>query len=138
MIVEPPEQDLLRRQSKELLKSLILLKQSVELGVQLDVNLAQQSTANNLPDQAQNQMLPDLDDVASADVHNRAADTLGGFDDNVVVLTHMESIEIFRLSAGDVEDTLIDGVRYTVVDELGENQTILALVEHLKGIGREW
>ena len=36
-----------------------------------------------------------------------------------------------------VQNTLIDGVRHAVVDQLRQNQTILALVEHLECIGRE-
>lgn len=64
MIVEPSQQDLLRRQSQELLQGLAVLQQTVQLRVQLDVNLAQQSPTNDLPDQTQHQMLAHFDDVS--------------------------------------------------------------------------
>lgn len=49
----------------------------------------------------------------------------------------MEGVECLDLLADSVQDTLIDCVGYTVVDELGQYETVLALVEHLKGIGGE-
>jgi len=137
VVVEPAKQNLLRGQAQELLQRLVLLQQPVELGVELDVDLAQQTAADNLPDEAEDEMLADLNDVAGANVDDGAANTLGGLDDDVVVLGHVEGIEGLDLAARHVQDTLVDGVGDAVVDELGEDQTILALVEHLKGIGRE-
>lgn len=54
MVVEPPQKNLLRGESEKLLQRLILLQQSVELGVELDVNLAQKTPADDLPDKAKN------------------------------------------------------------------------------------
>lgn len=137
MIIEPAQEDLLRRQTEELLQGLVLLKQAVQLGVQFDVDLAEQATADNLPNEAEDKMLPHFNNVTTANVDHGAADTLGGLDHNVVVLRHLEMVEGLGLPAGDVKDTLIDGVWYTVVDELRENQAVLALVEHLERVGRE-
>lgn len=105
--------------------------------MQLDVNLAQKTTANDLPDQTKDKMLANLDDVASTNVDDGATDTLGRLDDDVVVLAHLESIQVFSLLSGHVHNSLVDGVGYAVVDELGQYQAILALVEHLEGVGRE-
>lgn len=49
----------------------------------------------------------------------------------------MEGIEALDLLSRPVQNSLVDGVGDTVVDELGEDETVLTLVEHLKGIGRE-
>lgn len=137
VIVEPAEENLLRGESQELFKSLVFFEQPVEFRVKLDINLAQQSATDNLPNQTQNQMLPDLDDIASTNVHNRAPNTLGGLNNDVVVLAHLEGIEVLGLLSWPVQNSLVNGVRDTVVDELGKHKTILALVEHLKCIGRE-
>lgn len=137
MVVEPAKQDLLWGQTQELFESLILVQKSVELGVELDVNLAQQTTANDLPNQTQNKMLTNLDDVPAANVHDGAPNALGGVDHDVVVFRHVESVQLLDLLTGLVEDTLIDGVWDAVVDQLGQDQAVLALVEHLEGIGGE-
>src|SRR5690348_4695394 len=80
-------------------------------------------------------MLPDLNDISSTNVNNGTTNTLGRFNNNVVVLAHVESIEFLDLPARYVEYTLIDCVRDAVVDELGKDQTILTLVEHFESVG---
>lgn len=137
VVVEPAQQDLLSGKAQELLQSLIIFQQSVQLRVESDIDLAEKTSADNLPDQTKNQVLLDLDDVARANVDNRTADTLCRLNDDVVVLSHVEGVECLDLLADSVQDTLIDCVGYTVVDELGQYETVLALVEHLKGIGGE-
>lgn len=82
-------------------------------------------------------MLPDLNDIRAPNVDDGAANTLCRLDNNVVVFCHLERVEGLGLLAGHVQYTLIDGIGNAVVDELGQNQTILALVEHLEGVGRE-
>lgn len=82
-------------------------------------------------------MLPHLDNISSPNVHNRAADTLGRFDDNVVILGHLERVEGLRLLAGQVQYSFIDRVRNAVVYKLGQDQAILAIIEHLERVGRE-
>lgn len=137
MVVEPAKKDLLRGKAKELLESLILVKKAVELGVQLDIDLTEKTTTDDLPDKAKDQVLADLDDVASTNVNDGAADTLGGLDNDVVVLAHLESIEVLCLLSGHVHDSLVDGVGHAVVDELGKDETVLALVEHLESVSGE-
>jgi hypothetical protein len=141
MEVEPPEQDLVRRQSEELLQCLVLVQQAVQLGVQLDVDLAEQPAPNDLPDQAVDQVLAALGQVRRANVDNRAADALGGGNDDIVVLGHLEVVQAFgegrrdadgrdpfvafpARARGLVEDALVDGVGDRVVDELGEDEAV--------------
>lgn len=137
VVVEPAQQNLLRRQAQELLECLVVFQQPVQLGVQLDVDLAEQTSPDDLPDQTQNQVLAHLDDVSTANVDDRTPNTLGRLNDNVVVLGEVEVVQLLDLPAGLVQDTLVDCVGHAVVDELGQHETVLALVEHLKGVGGE-
>ena len=66
-------------------------------------------------------MLSYFDDVSAANIDDRAADTLGRLNNDVVVLGHVERIELFDLSTGYVQNTLIDGIRHTVVDQLSQH-----------------
>ena len=138
MIVEPSEEDLFWRQTKKLLKGLILVQKSVKFWVELNVDFAQQTTANNLPDQSEYQVLADLNDISRSNVHDRTTDTLGGLNDDVVVLSVVESVQSLDLLSWSVQHTLIDGIWHGVVDQLGENKSVLAVVEHLEGVGWEW
>ena len=52
----------------------------------------------------------------SPNVDDGAADGLGGRDDDVVVLGHLERVKRF-LCCRFVQDTGIDGIGYGVVDE---------------------
>jgi hypothetical protein len=49
VVVEPPEQDLVRWQAQELLQRLAILQQTVQLWVDLDIDLAEQTAADDLP-----------------------------------------------------------------------------------------
>src|ERR1700712_1910486 len=82
-------------------------------------------------------MLSDLDNIASTNVDDGAADTLGGFNDDIVVFGHMERVECLDLFSNLVQDTFINGVRYAVVDQLRQDQPVFAVVEHLEGISRK-
>ena len=103
--------------------------------MQLDIYFAKQTSANHLPDEAQNEMFSNLDYISTSNVNNRTTNTLRRLDDNVVVLGHMECVEGLDLLASTIQDSLVDGVRDAVVDQFGENQSILAFIKHLKGVG---
>jgi hypothetical protein len=105
--------------------------------VQLDIDLAEQTSPDDLPDQTQNQVLTHLDDITTANVDDGTPNTLGRLDNNVVILSKVEIVQLLDLLARLVQDTLVDCVRHAVVDELGQHETILALVEHLEGVGGE-
>jgi hypothetical protein len=49
----------------------------------------------------------------------------------------VEVVQRLDLLAGLVQNTLVDCVRYAVVDQLRQYETVLALIEHLEGIGGE-
>jgi hypothetical protein len=73
--VEPPQEDLIWRQPQELVQRLPLIQQPIQLRVMLDVDLAEQSPPNDLPDEAEDEVLPTLGNVGRADVNDGAADT---------------------------------------------------------------
>jgi hypothetical protein len=106
--------------------------------VKLDIDLTEQTTADNLPDHAKDQMFLHLDDVAATDIHHRASNRFRGVDDNIVVLRHLERIQSLDLLPRSIEDSLIDGIRHAVVDELCEDKPVLAFVEHLESVGGKW
>ena len=137
MVVEPPQQNLLWRQAQELLECLIVLQQPVQLRVQLDINLAKQTSPDDLPDQTQNQVLAHLDDISTTNVDNGTPNTLRRLNNDVVVLGEVEVVQRLDLLARLVQNTLIDCVWYAVVDQLGQHKTVLALVEHLESVGGE-
>lgn len=49
----------------------------------------------------------------------------------------MESVQLFNFLSGFVQNTFINSVRDTVVDQFCQYQAIFAFVEHLEGIGWE-
>ena len=50
----------------------------------------------------------------------------------------MESIQGLDLLPRPIQHTLVNGVRYAVINELGQHQAVLAVVKHLESIGRKW
>lgn len=124
VVVEPAEQNLVGRQAEELIQSLILQQQAVQFGVNLDVNLGQKTTTNDLPDETQDEVLTALLNVARANVDNGTSDTLGRGNNNVVVLRHLERVQLLLLRSRLVQDTLVDRLGHRVVDQLGKDQTV--------------
>lgn len=137
MVIEPSKQDLFWWQPEKLVEGLIFFKKSVEFRMQFDVNLSKESSADDLPDQTKNEMLPDFNNIAAPDVYYRTSDTFCGIDDYVVVFSHMERIQLLDLLSRPVQHTLVNGVWNAVVDEFGQNQSVFTLVEHLEGVSRE-
>ena len=86
--------------------------------MKLDINLSKQASSYNLPDQAKNQMLSNLNNVAATNVYDRTPNGLGRVDDYIVVLSHVESIDLLDFLARYIQDTLIDGIGDAVVDQL--------------------
>lgn len=134
MIVEPSEQDLIRRKPEKLVERLAILKQPVKLWMILQIDLGKQPPPDDLPDKTQNEMFPSINEILRTDVDDGATDTFGGSDDDVVVFCHLKSIGSFSAFAY-VEHTLVDGVWYGIVDELAEDEAITAFVKELEGIG---
>lgn len=120
MVIEPSEENLVRGKSQKLIQSLILLKQTIQFRVKLDINLAKQTTLDDLPNESKNQVLTTFNKILGTNVNNRASDSLGRVDNDIVVFSHLEAVDLLS----SIEDTLIDGVRDGVVDEFTHNQTI--------------
>jgi len=106
--------------------------------MKLDIDLAQQTTSNNLPYESQYQMFANLNYIHTTNIDDRATYALGRFDDDVVVLSHVESIESLGFLSGHVQNTLIYRVRHAVVDEFGQDQAIFTFIKHLKRVGGKW
>ena len=70
MIVKPTKQDLVWSQPEKVVDSLSFLAETVQLRVKLDIDLAEQSPSNDLPNQAEDQVLSSLLDVSRADIDN--------------------------------------------------------------------
>lgn len=127
MVVEPPKQNLIWRQPQELLQRLPIIQQAIQLRVDLDVDLTQQTPADDLPDQAENEVLFPLLQIVRSDIDDRASDTLCRGDDDVVVFGHLECVECTRLASLGrcfVEDSLVDRIGYRVVDQLTQDKTV--------------
>jgi len=89
----------------------------------LDIDLAQKTSPDDLPDQTQDQVFPTLRNILRTDVDDGTSDTLGRGDDDVVVLGDLEGVE-FTLRGGFVENSVVDRVRHRVVDKFTENQSV--------------
>jgi hypothetical protein len=76
VIVEPSQQNLIWRQPQEFLQSLPVIQQPVQLGMNLDINLGEQTPSDNLPDQTENQMFSSLCNIGRTNVDDGASDTL--------------------------------------------------------------
>src|SRR6186713_602413 len=105
--------------------------------MQLDIDLAQQAPPNNLPDKSQNQMLPHLNDIPSANVHHRAPYTLRRLNNDVIILRIMKSIQRLELLPGLIQQPLSNGMWHPIVNKLSQHQAILTLIKHLKSVGGE-
>lgn len=88
--VEPSEQDLLWGKSEELFKRLILLQETIQLWVETDIDLRQETSLDDLPDKAKNQMLASIHNILRSNVDNAASNSLGRVDGDIVVLNDLE------------------------------------------------
>ena len=63
--------------------------------MKFDINLGQKSPSDDLPNETKNKVLAALRDISRSDVDDRASNTLGRSDDDVVVLSDLESVQRF-------------------------------------------
>lgn len=120
MVVEPTQQDLLGGQLQQVVNVLAGFEQAEQFRVIVQRDLGHETNAHYLPNETEDQVLASLHNVARANVDDRAADSLGGIDGQVVVLGHLKRVQ-FR---SPVDDTLINGVRHRVVDKLAISRLI--------------
>ena len=96
--------------------------------MELDVNLRQQTSSDNLPNQPEDQMLPALSEIRGAYVNNGASDRLRRCDDDIVVLGNPERIEGLP-GLWFIQDPHIDCIRNGIIDKFAQDQPIFALIE---------
>ena len=137
MVVKPTQKDLIRGEPQQILDCLALFAEAIQFGVKFYVDLAEQPASDNLPDETEDQMLSALLDVLRTDVNHRAPDGLGGRDNDVVVLSHLEGINLFAWS-GLVQNSHIDRIRDRIIDEFTKDQPVATLVEQLHGVRGDW
>lgn len=102
--------------------------------MKLDIDLREQATADNLPDEPEDKMLAALSEIRGSNVDHGTANALCRGNDNIVVLGDLEGIQRFpRLRF--IQDTGINGVGHRVVDKFREDQTVFAFVEELHSVG---
>lgn len=77
VVIKPSQEDLLRGQTEELLKLLAFSQEAVQFRVEFDVDFTQKTASNDLPDETENEMLTDLNDVSSTNIDDGTANTLG-------------------------------------------------------------
>lgn len=101
VVVEPSKQDLVWRKSQKLLQRLSIVQKTVQFGVDLDVDLAEQTPSDNLPDETENEMFTTFGDILRTNVNDGTSDTFRRSDDNVVVFGHLKGVEWFGFACFD-------------------------------------
>jgi len=124
VVVEPSKEDLLNGELKEVLNGFTLLQKAVKLGMVDQVNLREQTNLHNLPDETENQMRLSVNEILSTNVNNVATDSLGRVDSKSLVLVNTERVQVLL-----VHHTLVDGFRYSIVDEFAHDETITNTLE---------
>lgn len=122
VVVKPSEQDLIGWQSKKFVNCFSIIEQPIQFGVLLDSNSSEKPFPDDLPDKTHDKVFCSLCNIARSNVDDATANCLGGRDDNIVVLGHLERVE--RFLTRDVQDASVDGVRHRVIDEFTENEAI--------------
>jgi hypothetical protein len=113
VIVDPTDENLVRWELEEILNGLSGLEETVELRVVLQVDLGQETNANNLPDETKGQVGDTIDQVLTSQVNNVDTNGLGGVDNEGLVLVNLEDGQLTL-----VDDTLINSVGDGIVDKL--------------------
>jgi hypothetical protein len=130
VVLEPSKQNLVGGQAEQIVDGLALFAETIQFGMKFDVNLGKETSADDLPDETQDEVFSSVRDIRRADVDDGTADTLGRWDDDVVVLCKLECVE--GLSSGrNVENMGVDRVWDGIVDEFTKDQAIMALVKEL-------
>ena len=93
VVVEPPEKDLVGRQPEQIVDRLAVLAEAVQLGVDFDVDVVQETPADDLPDEAKDEVLATLCDVRRTNVDHRTPNGFCRGDNDVVILGDLEVVE---------------------------------------------
>lgn len=92
--------------------------------MELDIDLAQKTSLDDLPDKTKDQMFTGFHNILRPNVNHRAPNRLGRVDDNVVVFDHLELIDGLLGLATNVQYTFIDRIRHRIVDQFTQNETV--------------
>ena len=105
--------------------------------MELDIHLCEQTASDDLPDETKYEVLSAFSEICCANIYNGTSNAFGGGDNNVVVFRDLEGIEWFtwlRL----IQHPHVDSIRYRIINEFAKDQTILAFIEELHGVCRDW
>ena len=112
VVIHPPEEYLLGRQSQQVLDSLAVLEESRQARAVLEGDLVEQADTDDLPEEAEHEVGRALGQVVRVDVDDVAADGLGRGEGERQVLVHPVQREVLL-----VDRALVDCVRTRVVDD---------------------
>jgi hypothetical protein len=93
VVVEPPEEDLVGCQPEQVVDRLAVLAEAVQLGVDLDIDVVQETPADDLPDETEDEMLATLCNVRGTDVDYGTPNSFCRCDNDVVVFGDLEVVE---------------------------------------------
>ena len=111
MVVEPAEEDLVRWEGQKVGQLLARLQQTCKSRTILEVDLGEETNADNLPQETKDKMWLALHQVLCPDVDDVAADGTGRVEGQGLVLVDGIGVEFA------VDGTLVDGTGDGRVDE---------------------
>lgn len=63
VVVEPSQQNLVRSQTKEIVDRLSLLAEPIQFGMKFDIDLGEETSTDDLPDESKDEMFSALGDI---------------------------------------------------------------------------
>lgn len=127
VMVHPAQEDGLRGHLHEVLQPLVVEEEAGQARAAVQGDVAEEADADDLPEEAQDQMGLALGQVVGVDVDDVAADGLGGDQGEGQILKLPVDGQVLL-----VDRPLVDRVRAGVVDDLAQQDAVLdALVEAL-------
>jgi len=130
VVVDPAEQNLLRRQAQQIVNVFAGLQEPVQLRMRRQRHVGQQTDADNLPDETEDNVGRGLDNVVGSNVDHGAANRSGRVDGQIVVLGRRPHVELLA-ALGPVDGALVNGAGHGRVDELAQQHAVVALFEQL-------
>jgi hypothetical protein len=120
MIVEPSEKDLVNWELQEVLNGFTIFQKPVELWMVDKIDLGEETNPNDLPNETKDKMGLSLDQILVTNVDDVATNSLGGVDCQCLIFNDSERIQI-----GLVQDTLINSIRDSIVNQFANNESVL-------------
>jgi len=120
MVVDPSQEDGLRRHLHQILETFVVKEKASQSWTAVQSDVAEQTDADDLPEETQHQMRLALGQIVGIDVHNVATDSLGGNQGQGQILKLPVDREVLL-----IDRPLINCVRAGVVDDFAQQNTIL-------------